>query len=79
MHRGFGRLYRVILVVNGGGGTGKVIDFVDLDIQREGDVVAKELKERVIMVALNILLAARIKIIDADDFLTVGQQTIDQM
>ena len=47
MDRRLGRLDGIVLVMDRRGGTGEVVDFVDFDEQREGDVVAHQLEFRV--------------------------------
>ena len=46
VHAGLGRLHRVVLVVDRRGRAGEVVDLVDLDIEREGHVVAHQLEAR---------------------------------
>ena len=41
MHAGLGRLHGVVLVMHRRSGTREIVDLVDLDIEREGDVVAQ--------------------------------------
>jgi hypothetical protein len=48
VHAGLGGLHRVVLVVDGAGRAGQVVDLVHLDIQRKGDVVAHQLEARVV-------------------------------
>ena len=47
VHAGLGRLHRVVLVVDRRGRAGEVVDLVDLDVEREGHVVAHQLEARV--------------------------------
>ena len=35
VHRRFGGLYRIMLIVNWRCGTGEIVDFIDLDVQRK--------------------------------------------
>ena len=35
MHAGLGRLHRIVLIVDGRGGAGEIVDLVDLDVERE--------------------------------------------
>ena len=44
VHAGLGRLHRVVLVVDRRGRAGEVVDLVDLDVERKGDVVAQQLE-----------------------------------
>ena len=39
IHARFRRLNRIVLVVNRGGGTGEIVNLVDLHIERKRDVV----------------------------------------
>jgi len=74
-----GGLHRVILVVNGRSGTGKIIDLVNFHIQGEGDVVAEELKVRVLKQMQNVSLAPRVEVVHTEDILALFQQMITQM
>ena len=47
VHAGLGRLHRIVLVVDRRGRAGQVVDLVDLDIEREGHVVAHQLEARI--------------------------------
>jgi hypothetical protein len=51
--------------------TGEVIDFIDLDVQRKGDVVAQEFEARICMKMLEIALGSREEVIDAEDFVSI--------
>jgi hypothetical protein len=42
MDTGLGRGNRLELIVDRRGGAGKIIDFIDLDVEREGDIVANQ-------------------------------------
>ena len=59
MHAGLGRLHRVVLVVNGRGRAGEVVDLVDLDVEREGDVVAHQLEARMAEQMVDVALWCR--------------------
>lgn len=65
VHAGFGRLYRIKLIVHRGGRAGEVVDFIDFDIQRESDVVPQQFKIRMQGQMADIAFAAGIKIIGA--------------
>jgi hypothetical protein len=56
VNRGLGGLYRIVLVLDRRGGKGEVVDFVDLNEQREGDVVAQEFETRVCVKMFDIAL-----------------------
>jgi hypothetical protein len=47
MHASFGRLHGIVLAVDRRGRAGKVVDLVDLDIERERHVVAHQLEARI--------------------------------
>ena len=79
VHAGLGRLHGVVLVVDGRGRAGEIVDFIDLDIEREGHVVTHELEARVAEQVLDVALGAGEKIIDADDVVAVGDQAIAEM
>ena len=67
MHAGLGRLHRIALVVNRRRRAGEIEDLVDLDIEREGHVVADQLEALVIQQMLDVAARAAEEIIDADD------------
>jgi hypothetical protein len=79
VYRGLGRLHRVVLIGDGRGWTGKVVDFVNLDIERKGNVVAQKLEVCVITQVLNVPPIACEEIVDTDDFMTMRDQPVDQM
>jgi len=42
-----GRLHRIVLVVNWRGGTSQIVDFIGLDVQRKGHIVAQKIEARI--------------------------------
>jgi hypothetical protein len=60
-------------------GTGEVVDFIDLDVQRKGHVVAHEFEARIRMKMFDVALGPGEKVIDAKDFMSIRQQPVDQM
>jgi hypothetical protein len=54
VHAGFGRLHRIVLVMDGGGGTGQILDLVGFDVERKGDIVPDDFKTMVIEHALDV-------------------------
>jgi hypothetical protein len=48
VHAGFGGLHGVMLIVNWRGRTGEIVNFVNLDIERERHVVAHQFEARMI-------------------------------
>ena len=79
VHRGLQRLDRVVLVVDRRGRTGEVVDLVDLDIEREADVVAQELEARIGVQMVDVALGRRKQIVGADDLMALLEQPVDQM
>ena len=67
--------YRVVLVMNRRCRTGQVVDFVDLDIERESHIVAHQLEVRVIEQVNDVVFAAGEEVIDADDVVAFFKQT----
>jgi len=68
-----------VLVMNRCCGTGEVVNFIDLDVQRKGDVVAQEFEARICMKMLDVALGSREQVIDAKDFMSIRQQPVNQM
>ena len=79
VHRGLGRLHRIMLVMNGRGRTGEIVDFIDLDIERKAHIMAHELEARMIVEMIDIALCAGEQIVGTQDLLAIGEQTINQM
>lgn len=79
MHRGLGGLHRVVLIVNGRGGAGQVVDFVDFHIQREGDVVTHELEARMVVQVVDVALGAGEQVVQAQHFMALFQQLVAQV
>ncbi len=76
---GLGRLDRIELIVNRGGWTGQVPDPVHLQLDRLGDIVSQQLEARMSDPALNVALAAREVVVEADHLLTSLHQPVNQM
>jgi len=66
----FGRLNRIVLIMNGRGRTGQVIDFVHLDVEGKGDVVSEKFKIGVIEEMDDIPFGSRIEIVHTEDILS---------
>jgi hypothetical protein len=79
MHAGLGRLHRVVLVVDRRGRAGKIVNFIDFQIERKGHVVAHEFETRMPDQALNVLLGAGEEVVGANDIVAIGDQAIAQM
>jgi len=73
------RLDRIVLVVDRRGRTGKVVNLVDLDIQRIGYIVSEEFKVRIAQQIDDVLLTARIKIVDAEYVMLIFEESFAQV
>jgi hypothetical protein len=78
-HVGFDGLDGIVLVVNWRGGAGQVIDLVDLQQQRLADVVPQKLEAAVIEQMSDVISTPREKVIEADDFVALQNQTFTEM
>ncbi len=76
---GLNGLHRVELVVDGGGGTGQIIYFVHLHMQRKGDIVAHHLKMGVVQHRCDMFAGAGKEIIDTEDLIPIVQQSLTEM
>ena len=54
VHAGLGRLHRIVLVVDGGGGAGQVVDLVGLKVERKRHVMPDDFKTMMIEHALDV-------------------------
>src|SRR6185295_9539879 len=79
MHTGFDRLHRVVLVMHRRGRAGEIVDLVDLDEERKGDVVADQLEVLVIEQRLHISARAGKEVVDAEDLRALSDQTCTKM
>ncbi len=79
MDRGLGRLHRVVLVVDRRGRARQIVDLVDLDVEREGHVVADELEVRVLQQVQDVALGASEQVVGADHLMPLRQQAVDQV
>ena len=79
MHAGLGRLHRVFLIVDRTGGTGEIVDLVDLDIEGEGDIVPEHLEIRFVLEVHNVRAAAGEIVVEAHDFMPFRHQAATQM
>jgi hypothetical protein len=64
------RLYRIILVVDGGGRAGEVVDFVNFHIEGKGDVMAEEFKIGAVEEMGDISLSPSVKIIHTENIIS---------
>ena len=79
MYACLGRLYRIALVVDGRCGTSEVVNFVDLDVEGEGNVMAQQLEVGMSDEMRDVVLGPRKEIVDADDVVTTGQETLAEV
>ena len=79
MHCRLGRLNWIIPVVDGGGGTRKVVDLVDLDIERKTHVMAHEFQPFMAVEVVDVSLCAGKQIVDAKHFVTLVKQPVHQV
>ena len=79
VHTGLGGLNRVVLVVDGAGGAGQVVDLVDLHVKREGDVVAHELEAGVVEQVRDVVLGAGEEVVGAEHVVPLLQQAVAEV
>ena len=79
VHRGLGRLHRIMLVVHRRGRASEVVDLVDLDVEREAHVMTHKLETRMVVKVVDIAFGAGEKIVDAENFVPFREQPVDQM
>jgi hypothetical protein len=79
VHAGLGGLHRVVLVVDGAGRAGQVVDLVHLDKQRKGDVVAHQLEAGVVEQVRDVVLGAGEEVVDTEHVVPFGQQAVAQV
>ena len=72
-------LDRVVLVVNGRGGAGQVVDLVDLEEERLGDVVPDKLELVVVEQMLDVLSPAGEEVVQADDVMAVRKKPLAEV
>jgi hypothetical protein len=72
-------LNRIMLVVNGRGGTGQIINLIRLDIERKCYVVSDYLKTMMIKHRLDVSPRSGEIIIDANDIGALVEQLLTQM
>jgi hypothetical protein len=65
--------------MDGRGGTGQIVNFVHLHIERECDVVPDPLEVLVSEQVLDIATGAREEVVDADDDRLISEQSFTQM
>ena len=76
MHVGLHRLHRIELVVDRRGRAGEVVDLVDLDVEREGDVVPDQLEARIVEQMQDVVARTGEEVVDAQHVVPVLQQSL---
>jgi len=79
MYAGFGRLYGIELIVDGRCRTREVMNFVDFDVQGKCDVMAHNLKIRVVEQMPNVSARSCEIIVDANDLGAAKEQPLTKM
>src|SRR6185369_13942493 len=78
MHGRLRRLHWVALVMNGRGGTSEIVNFVHLDIEGKGHVVAHQLEAAVADQVLDVAPCPGKEIIHTEDFIAACKQCFAQ-
>jgi hypothetical protein len=78
-HIRLGCLHGVTLVVNGRRRGRQVVNAIYFDVERKGDVVAHDFEVFVVQKVSNILSTARVKVVNTEDFVALGEETLAQM
>ena len=73
------RLDGVVLVVNGRGGAGEVVDLVHLKEERLAHVVSQQLETAGFQQVADVLAPSGKEVVEADDIMALRQQTFAQM
>ena len=76
---GLDGLHGIVLIVYGGGRAGQIVDLVHFHIEGNADVVAQELKARIVHEFRHIGSGTREKVVHAKDLVARVKQTLAQM
>jgi len=79
MNAGLGGLHRIVLIMDGRGRTGQIVDLVDLNKERKRHVVAHELEAMMLESCRRYCARAGEIIVDADDAGAVLDQALAKM
>jgi hypothetical protein len=77
--RGLGRLHRIKLVMDRRSWAGEVVDFVHLNIEWVGHIVAKEFKVFVVQQVMNISSVPSEKVVDTQHFVSFLEEAVTQV
>lgn len=78
-HAGLQRLDWIVLVVTRRGGTGKVVDLVNLELETLRDIVANELEMRLTKQVLDVQFLAREQVVEAHHLVARREQSFTQV
>jgi hypothetical protein len=67
------------LIVNGTRWTREIVDTVDFDVEREGNVVPQQLEERVVEQMHDVALLARVHVVGAEDVMPLSEEVLAKM
>ena len=70
----FGRLNRVILIMNGWGRAGQIIDFINFYVQGISDIVTVKFEIRVVQQVDDVALASRVEIVNAQHIIALFEE-----
>ena len=79
MHRGFGGLHRIMLIMHWRRRARKVVNFVDLDEQRKCHIVADKFESWIAKQMRNVALGACEQVVQANHLVAIRKQTITQV
>jgi hypothetical protein len=79
MDAGLGGLYRIVLVMNRAGRTGKIVDLIHFDIEWETDVMSDDFEIGVIDQIDNVAFCAGKEIVDANDLMAIIEKMLAEM
>jgi hypothetical protein len=79
MDGGFGGLDGIMLVVNGGCGASKIVNLVNLDIEREANIVAHQLESGVSDQMFYVTPCARKEVVDTEYFVPAIEQALHKV
>ena len=77
--RNLGGLHRIMLIMNGRGRTGQIVNGIDLHEKRKADIVTHELETRMVVQMGNIGFGTGEQIVHAQHFVARFDQPVDQM
>jgi len=79
VHAGLDRLHGIMLIVDRACRTGEIENLVDLDVQREADIVTQDFEAGIGEQMRDIAAGAREKIVGADDLVSRSEQDLAKM